>query len=352
MARLEPPGGDLPWFSVLLALLARCYVLGMRLLIAGGCGFIGSNFVRFVLEHYQPEFVTNIDALTGAANPENLTGIAERYGERYEFLQGDVADRDVINGILSKHRFYAVLNFAVESKLDLSISEPANFIHTNIVGTEVLLEAAREHGVKRFVQVSTDEVYGPPDAGGRFSEDSPVDPSSPYSASKASADLLALAAYKTFGQEILVTRCCSNYGPYQSPKSPIPSMIVNALADQKVSVCEDNLNFRDWIHVDDHCRALMAVLLEGRAGEVYNVGANTKLRNSEIAELVMERLGKPRGLIGPAEDPGDRGRAVDSSKIRSDLDWKPLRTAREGLAETVDWYSENRDWWDRGARKR
>jgi dTDP-glucose 4,6-dehydratase len=323
----------------------------MRLLIAGGCGFIGSNFVRFVLEHYQPEFVTSVDALTGSADPENLAGLAEQYGERYEFLQCDIADREAISRILSKHRFYAVLNSAVASEMALGVSESANFLHANIAGTEVLLEAARNHGVKRFVQVSTDEVYGPRNVRGSFSEESPVNPSSPFSASKASADLLAFAAHRTFGQEILVARACSNYGPYQSPRSPIPSMIINALSGQRLPVYEDDPGARDWIHVEDHCRALMAVLLEGRPGEAYNIGADVRLRHGEIAGLVAEHLGKPRGLVGRDQESGGDGRAVDSSKIRSELGWKPLRTVREGLAETVAWYAENRGWWERRRRK-
>ena len=238
----------------------------MRLLITGGCGFIGSNFVRFVLEHYQPEFVTNADVLSYAGNPENLAGVAEEHADRYEFFRSDIADRDAIEQILARHKFYAIVNFAAESHVDRSITDPANFIHTNVIGTEVLLEAARKHGVKRFIQVSTDEVYGSLGPTGKFTESSPLDPSSPYSASKASADLLALAAFKTFDQEVLITRCSNNYGPYQFPEKLIPLMITNALADKKLPVYGDGLNVRDWIHVEDHCRGIMAVLLEGRPG--------------------------------------------------------------------------------------
>ena len=190
--------------------------------------------MRFVLEHYQPEFVTNADVLSYAGNPENLAGVAEEHADRYEFFRSDIADRDAIEQILARHKFYAIVNFAAESHVDRSITDPANFIHTNVIGTEVLLEAARKHGVKRFIQVSTDEVYGSLGPTGKFTESSPLDPSSPYSASKASADLLALAAFKTFDQEVLITRCSNNYGPYQFPEKLIPLMITNALADKKL----------------------------------------------------------------------------------------------------------------------
>jgi dTDP-glucose 4,6-dehydratase len=211
----------------------------------------------------------------------------------------------------------------------------------------VLLEAARKHGVKRFLQVSTDEVYGSLGMTGRFTETSPLDPSSPYSASKASADLLALAAHKTFGQEVVITRCSNNYGPYQFPEKLIPLMITNALADKKLPVYGDGLNVRDWIHVEDHCRAVMAVLLEGRAGEVYNIGADAEMENIAVVELILETLGKPHDLISYVTDRlgHDRRYAIESAKIRSEFGWEPLHTPREGIRQTVHWYLENRDWW-------
>jgi dTDP-glucose 4,6-dehydratase len=321
----------------------------MRLLITGGCGFIGSNFVRFVLEHYQPEFVSNVDALTYAGNPDNLAGVAEREGVRYEFFQADIADRAAMEEIMARHKFYAVVNFAAESHVDRSITSPGNFVHTNVVGTEVLVETARRHGVKRFVQVSTDEVYGSLGPEGRFTETSPIDPSSPYSASKAAADLLALAAFKTFGQEVVITRCSNNYGPYQFPEKLIPLMITNALADKKLPVYGDGLNVRDWIHVDDHCRAIMAVLLDGRPGEVYNVGADAELTNIEVVELILETLGKSRELITYVTDRlgHDRRYAIDSAKLRTELDWKPIHTPHQGIRETVQWYLDNRAWWEK-----
>lgn len=321
----------------------------MRLLITGGCGFIGSNFVRFVLEHYQPEFVTNVDALTYAGNPDNLAGVAEKEGMRYEFYQADITDREAIDKIMAKHKFFAVVNFAAESHVDRSIASSSDFVHTNVVGTEVMVEAARRHGVKRFVQVSTDEVYGSLGADGRFTEKSPIDPSSPYSASKAAADFLALAAFKTFGQEVMITRCSNNYGPYQFPEKLIPLMITNALADKKLPVYGDGLNVRDWIHVDDHCRAIMAVLLDGKPGEVYNVGADAELKNIEVVELILEALGKPRDLITYVTDRlgHDRRYAIDSAKLRNELDWKPIHTPHQGIRETVQWYLDNQAWWQK-----
>lgn len=320
----------------------------MRLLVTGGCGFIGSNFLRFVLEHYQPEFVTNVDALTYAGNPENLAGLPEKYAGRYEFHQADIADRAALDAILAQHRYFAIINFAAESHVDRSIDSPENFIHTNIAGTDTLLTLARQHRVKRFVQVSTDEVYGSLGPEGRFTETSPLEPSSPYSASKASADLLALAAHRTYGQEVVLTRCSNNYGPFQFPEKLIPLMITRALRDEKLPVYGDGLNVRDWIHVDDHCRGVTAALLEGRPGEVYNLGADSELRNIDVVELILETLGKPRSLIEYVTDRlgHDRRYAIDSSKIRRELDWRPLHAGRDGIRETVRWYLENRAWWE------
>ena len=321
----------------------------MRLLVTGGCGFIGSNFVRFVLEHYQPEFVTNVDALTYAGNLENLDGVAEQSGNRYEFVHADIADRAAMEALMTRQKFFAVINFAAESHVDRSIASPGNFIHTNVAGTEVLLETARKCGVKRFVQVSTDEVYGSLGPTGRFSESSPLDPSSPYSASKAAADLLVIAAHKTFGQEVLITRCSNNYGPYQFPEKLIPLMITHALEDKKLPVYGDGLHVRDWIHVEDHCRGIMAVLLDGRPGQVYNIGADAEMENIAVIELILETLEKPRRLISYVSDrPGhDRRYAIDSEKIRTELGWHPIHTPGPGIRETVQWYLANRPWWEK-----
>jgi len=321
----------------------------MRLLVTGGCGFIGSNFIRYVLGHYGPEFITNVDALTYAGNQRNVAGLAEKYGERYEFVQADIADVAAMDALMKRHRFFAVVNFAAESHVDRSIDSPGHFIHANVVGTGVLLDCARRHGVRRFLQISTDEVYGSLGPEGRFTEKSPLEPSSPYSASKAGADLLALACHNTYKQEVVITRCSNNYGPYQFPEKLIPLMIINAIGDKPLPVYGDGLNVRDWIHVEDHCAAVFAVLLDGRPGEVYNVGSDGEMTNIEVVNMILERLGKSKDLIRYVTDRlgHDRRYAIDSSKIRNELNWKPLHRPDKGIRETVDWYVANRNWWER-----
>ena len=239
------------------------------------------------------------------------------------------------------------MNFAAESHVDRSIASPENFIRTNIVGASNLLDAARRHGVKRFVQVSTDEVYGSLGETGRFTEQSPINPSSPYSASKASADLLVLAAHKTFGQDVVVTRCSNNYGPYQFPEKLVPVAILRALADEPVPVYGDGLNVRDWIHVEDHCAAVFDVLMQGRAGEIYNVGADNERTNLDLVRAILSHLGRSEELIEFVPDrPGhDRRYAIDSTKIRTEIGWKPLHDLERGLAETIEWYRQNEPWW-------
>jgi len=321
----------------------------MRLLVTGGCGFIGSNFIRYILEHYDPEFVTNVDALTYAGNIANVEGLAAKYGERYEFLHADIANSDLMDELMHKHHFFAVVNFAAESHVDRSINSPQHFIHTNVVGTSVLLDAARRHGVRRFVQISTDEVYGSLGSEGRFTEESPIAPSSPYSASKASADLLALAFHKTYGEEVVVTRCSNNFGPYQFPEKLIPLMVINAIRDLPLPVYGDGLNVRDWIHVEDHCAAIVAALLNGKPGQMYNIGADTEITNLDLVHRILDHLGKPRELIEFVVDRlgHDRRYAIDSSKIRAELDWKPLHRFEEALPATIDWYLANREWWEK-----
>ena len=316
-------------------------------MVTGGCGFIGSNFIRYILQHYKPASVTNVDALTYAGNPANLDGIVEEHGERYEFFQADIADADRIDTLLHEEQFFAVINFAAESHVDRSINSPQNFIHTNIVGTSVLLDAARRHGVKRFLQVSTDEVYGSLGASGRFTEQSPIEPSSPYSASKAGADLLALACHHTFGQEVVVTRCSNNYGPYQFPEKLIPLMIVKALRDEPLPVYGDGMNVRDWIHVEDHCAGIVGALFEGKPGAVYNFGGDSEMPNIETVKLILDRLGKPKSLISYVTDRlgHDRRYAIDSTFAQRELGWKPRHNFREGLSETIDWYLNNQSWW-------
>jgi dTDP-glucose 4,6-dehydratase len=320
----------------------------MRLLVTGGCGFIGSNFIRHVLAHYPEAEVSNVDALTYAGNPANLAGIADQYGSRYEFIRADIADRKPIEELVRRHPFFAVVNFAAESHVDRSIDTPENFIHTNVVGTSVLLDAARKHHVRRFVQVSTDEVYGSLGPEGRFTEESPIKPSSPYSASKASSDLLALAMHHTYGFPVVVTRCSNNYGPYQFPEKLIPLMILTALKDKPLPVYGDGLNVRDWIHVDDHCRAVMSALLDGTPGEVYNIGSDGEMRNIDVVKMILDHLGKPHSLISFVPDRlgHDRRYAIDSSKAHRDLKWKPLHQHEQGIRDTIDWYIANRAWWE------
>src|SRR5438045_6962824 len=269
----------------------------MRILVTGGCGFIGSNFIRYILEHYKPASVSNVDVLTYAGNLANLDGVAEEHGERYEFFKADIANSDQMDAIMTEHRFYAVVNFAAESHVDRSIKDPQNFIHTNVLGTSIFLDAARRHGVQRFIQVSTDEVYGSLGETGKFTEQSPLEPSSPYSASKAGADLIALACHKTFGQEVIVTRCSNNYGPYQFPEKLIPLMIINAMRDDPLPVYGDGMNVRDWIHVEDHCAAIVAALFEGKPGGVYNCGGNSEVRNLELVKRILKKLCIPEVLI-------------------------------------------------------
>src|SRR5881392_3753265 len=299
----------------------------MRILVTGGCGFIGSNFIRYILQHYKPAYVTNVDVLTYAGNLANLDGVVEEHGERYEFFKADIANADQMDALMTEHQFYAVINFAAESHVDRSINSPLNFIHTNVVGTSVLLDCARRHGVQRFIQVSTDEVYGSLGATGKFTEQSPLDPSSPYSASKAGADLLALASYKTYGQEVIVTRCSNNYGPYQFPEKLIPLMIIKALREEPLPVYGDGMNVRDWIHVKDHAEALWRVLVAGDVGAVYNIGGESEIPNLELVRRLLALLGKPDSLIRFVTDrPGhDRRYAMDISRIRSTLGWSPRR---------------------------
>ncbi len=319
----------------------------MRILVTGGCGFIGSNFVRYILQHYNPASVSNVDALTYAGNLANLDGVTEKFGERYEFFQADIANADQMDALMSEHTFFAIVNFAAESHVDRSINDPQNFIHTNVVGTSILLDCARRHGVQRFVQVSTDEVYGSLGETGRFTEQSPLDPSSPYSASKAGADLLALACHRTFDQEVVVTRCSNNYGPYQFPEKLIPLMIVKAMRDEPLPVYGDGQNVRDWIHVEDHCAGIVAALFEGKPGSVYNFGGNSEMVNLEVVRLILGKLGKPHSLISYVTDRlgHDRRYAIDSSFAHQELKWKPLHDFREGLESTIDWYLANQAWW-------
>ena len=320
----------------------------MRILVTGGCGFIGSNFVRLLLSARPDWIVHNVDALTYAGNPENLADVAPQAGARYVFHKADIADAAAMEKLFAEGKFDAVVNFAAESHVDNSIKNPMLFIETNVLGTATLLNAAKQHDVARFLQIGTDEVYGSLGPTGRFSEQSPLQPSSPYSASKTSADLLALAHFHTFKQEVLVTRCSNNYGPYQFPEKLIPLMITNAMGDIQLPVYGDGLNVRDWIHVHDHNEAALAVLENGRAGEVYNIGGDGELTNIEVVKMILSELGKPESLIKYVEDRlgHDRRYAIDSGKTQKELGWAPKHRPAQGIRETIAWYVANRAWWE------
>ncbi len=318
----------------------------MNILVAGGAGFIGSNHVRWLLARGEDR-VVNLDLLTYAGNLENLAGLESH--PRYRFVRGDIGDAELVRGLLASESIDAVINFAAESHVDRSLDAPRLFLETNVLGTQNLLAAARERGVPRFLQVSTDEVYGSLGAEGRFTEQSPLAPNSPYAASKAAADLVCRAYHHTFGLPVMITRCSNNYGPYQFPEKLIPLMITNALAGQPLPVYGDGLKVRAWIHVEDHSAALDAVLRRGRPGEVYNVGGDGELANLEIVRLLLKLLDRPESLIRFVPDrPGhDRRYAIDATKIRRELGWAPRRTPAEGIAQTVRWYLENRPWWEK-----
>jgi dTDP-glucose 4,6-dehydratase len=317
----------------------------MKILVTGGAGFIGANFILHVLRAHPDWDVTNLDKVTYAGNLENLQGIEKE--PRYHFVKGDIADREVVDGLLGQ-KFDVVVNFAAESHVDRSILDAAPFIDTNIRGTQVLLEGVRKHGAGKYLQVSTDEVYGSTETGS-FSERSPLDPSSPYSASKASADLLCLAYHKTHHTPVVITRCTNNYGPYQFPEKLIPLVITNALENKPIPVYGDGLNVRDWIYVMDHCRALETVLQHGKVGEIYNVAGNSEKTNLELIKAILHHLKKPESLITFVTDrPGhDRRYAIDSARIERELGWKPAASFSDALAATVDWYLKNEAWWRR-----
>ncbi|MBF0499572.1 MAG: dTDP-glucose 4,6-dehydratase [Candidatus Riflebacteria bacterium] len=315
-----------------------------KVLITGGCGFIGSNLVRYLIENHPDYQFINLDALTYAGRRENLSGL-ERL-PNYRFVHGRIEDTKVVEPIM-REGIDTVLHLAAESHVDRSIDDGGAFIRTNVEGSYVLLDLARRNDVKTFVQISTDEVYGSLGAEGRFTENSPIDPSSPYSASKASADLIALAFNHTWGMNVMITRCSNNYGPYQFPEKMIPLFITNAFEDQQVPVYGDGMNIRDWIHVIDHCRAIEMVWKNGKAGEVYNVGADNERTNIELTRMILKDCGKDESLMRYVKDrPGhDRRYAIDSAKIRSQIGWLPSFDFEQGLKDTISWYKANTDWW-------
>lgn len=332
-----------------------------NILITGGAGFIGANFVHYMLKTYQDIQVVNLDALTYAGNLENLAAVQD--DPRYRFVKGDIRDRDLIEELFRTCRFDTVVNFAAESHVDRSITEPEIFLTTNIIGTQTLLDAAkrawkvepdnkysREYipGVK-YLQISTDEVYGALGQTGLFTETTPLSPNSPYSASKAGADMIVRAYHETFGLPVNITRCSNNYGPYQFPEKLIPLMINNCQHNKSLPVYGDGMQIRDWLYVEDHCSAIATVLEKGKIGEVYNIGGNNEKANIEIVKLLIESLNKSEDLITYVQDrPGhDRRYAIDNSKITSELGWSPAYTFEIGIRKTIDWYLENSQWMER-----
>jgi dTDP-glucose 4,6-dehydratase len=322
----------------------------MKILVTGGCGFIGSNFVLHMLSAHKEWSIVNIDSLTYAGNQDNLLSV--QADPRYTFVKADIRDANACSMIFSTHDIDAVVHFAAESHVDRSITGPEIFVLTNVLGTQNLLECARTawkgaFDRKRFVHVSTDEVYGSLGPSGSFSETTPLAPNSPYSASKAGSDLIARAYFETYGFPSLITRCSNNYGPYQFPEKLIPLMISNALADTPLPVYGDGGNIRDWLYVVDHCKAIEAVLTKGAPGQVYNIGGNNEWRNIDIVKLVLRDLGKPESLITFVVDRlgHDRRYAIDAGKIRRELGWTPEVQFDQGIRMTIKWYLENKEWW-------
>ena len=317
------------------------------LLVTGGMGFIGSNFIRFILNSSLDFKVINVDKLTYAGNPENLKDINEKYSNKYRFYKTDICDFDAICKIIRKEKANYIINFAAESHVDRSIDNPILFCNSNTIGTQILLNAAKNFNIKKFLQISTDEVYGSLGFDDDpFTEKTLLSPNSPYSASKASADLIVNAYHKTFNVPINITRCSNNYGPYQFPEKLIPLMINNALNDKKLPVYGQGINVRDWIYVEDHCQAILDVLLNGRIGEIYNIGGNSEIKNIDLIKKIIKLLNKQENLISFVEDrPGhDLRYAINHEKITKELGWKPKIKLEDGLKMTVDWYLNNKEW--------
>lgn len=317
----------------------------MNILVTGGAGFIGSNFIHYMLRAYETYRIINYDALTYSGNLENLHSVDP--DSRYSFIKGDIQNRELVEYVIQRYEVQAIVNFAAESHVDRSIENPIPFYNTNVIGTVILLELVKKYPHIKLVQVSTDEVYGSLGVEGKFTEQTPLDPSSPYSSSKASADMIALSYYKTYQLPIIVTRCSNNYGPYQYPEKLIPLMITNALEGKKLPLYGDGLNIRDWLHVNDHCSAIDVVLHKGNFGEAYNIGGNNEKTNIDVVEQIMSLLGKTKqDLRFVADRLGhDRRYAIDATKMKEELGWEPQYTFEQGLQETVKWYKNNRKWW-------
>jgi dTDP-glucose 4,6-dehydratase len=317
-----------------------------KILVTGGAGFIGSNFVRMVLSEHPDCFIVNLDKLTYAGNLENLAGFLDH--SNHKFIKGDICDGSLIEKIVDEFQLDTIINFAAESHVDRSISEPKIFIETNVTGTLTLLEVARDKKLERFIQISTDEVYGSLGPEGKFTEENPLSPNSPYSASKAVADQLVVAFGHTWDVKYNITRCSNNYGPYQFPEKLIPLMINNAISDKELPVYGDGLYVRDWLYVYDHCTAVWQVLQEAASREIYNIGGCNEKANLEVIDLILQRLGKPKTLIKHVTDrPGhDRRYAIEAGKIINGLNWRPSVSFEQGIEKTIDWYMQNQEWLD------
>lgn len=320
----------------------------MKLIITGGAGFIGSNFIYYQFKHHPEDEFICLDKLTYAGNLSSLKNAMKQ--PNFKFVRGDIADRDFVYSLFETEKPDIVVNFAAESHVDRSILEPELFLKTNVIGTGVLMDACRKYGIKRYHQVSTDEVYGDlpldrPDL--FFTEATPLHTSSPYSASKASADLLVLAYHRTYGLPVTISRCSNNYGPYHFPEKLIPLMIINALHDKALPVYGDGANVRDWLYVEDHCSAIDLIIRNGREGEVYNVGGHNEKSNLDVVKIILKALGKSKDLITFVKDrPGhDRRYAIDPTKIHNELGWLPQTKFEDGIAQTIEWYLANKDWW-------
>lgn len=321
----------------------------MKLIVTGGAGFIGGNFVHYMLQEHPGDQIICLDKLTYAGNLSTLADVMDH--PNFQFVKMDICDRDSVYGLFEKEKPDVVINFAAESHVDRSIENPEIFLQTNIIGTSVLMDACRKYGIQRYHQVSTDEVYGDlpldrPDL--FFTEETPIHTSSPYSSSKAGADLLVMAYYRTYGLPVTISRCSNNYGPYHFPEKLIPLMIINALHDRPLPIYGDGLNVRDWLYVEDHCRAIDLIIRKGKVGEVYNVGGHNEMRNIDIVKLICQELGKPESLITHVTDRKghDRRYAIDPEKIHRELGWLPGTKFADGIKKTIQWYLTHQKWWE------
>lgn len=317
-----------------------------NILVTGGAGFIGSNFLHFMVNKYPDYRFINLDLLTYAGNLENLTTIERR--SNYKFVKGDITDQNLVDKLV-KEKVDCIVNFAAETHVDRSIQDPQKFLQTNVLGTQVLLEAAKKYQIKKYIQISTDEVYGSLNSTGCFTEETPLAPNNPYSASKAGADHLVRAYYQTFGLPINITRCSNNYGPYQFPEKLIPLFVTNALENKKLPLYGDGQHIRDWIYVEDHCRAIDLVIHQGKNGQIYNIAGDNQLTNYQVTKTILEVLKKPTSLIQYTKDRlgHDRRYALDSEKLQQELGWRLEESFASGIKKTILWYVQHEDWWRR-----